>query len=142
MGRKLLYSLFWVALICITILSLRKAVSLPFTLDETLETTAGIKINQIGPRTFLPVPEGNIEISHPFLYTYSHALVSHFFGYTEFPLRMYGIVLYFLSLFLIFLIINEAIEEDALFKKRVYAMTATLYLLNPLLLAAFGNYEC
>jgi len=121
-------------LIILNICAFSSSIRRPFSLDEAEEATMGIKINKIGYRTFLPPPQGGgMQISHALLYTYTHALVSRLFGQREFPLRMYGVFHYLISLCLVLLIVRRLTPEKYL-RRWAMAVALALYISNPLLL--------
>jgi len=106
----------------------------PFTLDETEEALMGQKVSKIGAKTFLNVPEGSMDVTHPLLYTYSHSLVQRIFGHGEIVLRLYNIFHYMLSLFLVILITRILAGDSQTVKNVASLISATLYISNPLLL--------
>ncbi|MEI8175840.1 MAG: hypothetical protein WCG78_03125, partial [Candidatus Omnitrophota bacterium] len=65
---------------------------------------------------------------------YTHALVQRLFGPGEFPLRMYGVFHFILSLILMLLIIRELTDERERVRPLALAAGAVLFLVNPLLL--------
>jgi len=123
-----------IAVIIIDILAFAPALRHPFTLDETEEAAMGQRVSEIGAKTFLDVPEGGMDVTHPLLYTYSHALVQRVFGSTEIPLRLYGIFHYLLSLLLLILITRMLVDNNEGLKNLISFSAAILYLSNPLLL--------
>ncbi|MCU0666194.1 MAG: hypothetical protein MUF05_03755 [Candidatus Omnitrophica bacterium] len=115
-------------------LAFRNAVRQPFHLDEAEEATMGLKFSRIGPKTFLPVAEGNMPVTHPLLYTFTHALVQKVFGPAELPLRLYGVFHFLLSLFLSALILFKLLSDKKKYLQRTgLAILTGLYLVNPLL---------
>jgi hypothetical protein len=105
----------------------------PFNLDEVEEFRMGKKFSSMGPSTFLDVPGGGEQISHPLLYTFSHALVQRFFGSGLFPLRMYGVFHYFLSLVMVLLISFELGQKGGWGRALGCICSGLLFLSNPLL---------
>ena len=131
--------IFVLSFLCLSIvvtsfLAFRSVIRQPFYLDETDEATMGLKFSRIGPKTFHPVPEGSMSLSHPLLYTFTHAAVQRLFGPTELPLRLYGVFHYLVSLCLTLLILRHltAGYEKSLRYVGLW-LTAALYLVNPLL---------
>lgn len=119
-----------VCVVALSILAFRPIVHQPLALDETEEFSIGWQINNIGAKTFRP---GGQEITHPLLYSYSHALVQRIFGDREFPLRMYGVFHYGLCLGLLILIIRSLVPARTGLQGPTGLIAAILYLLNPLL---------
>jgi hypothetical protein len=106
----------------------------PFNLDEVEEATMGRKFGLIGPAAFLDVPGGGEQISHPLLYTFSHALVQRVFGPGEIPLRVYGVVHYLISFLLVILIARKLIGTGTPGGRLGIALSGMLFISNPLLL--------
>ncbi len=132
---KILTGLFIVFVLAASAAAFRAAVRQPFHLDETEEATMGFKMSRIGPRTFLPVPGGGMEVTHPLLYTFTHAAVQRIFGSGEFPLRMYGVAHFIICLLLMMAIIKETIKEENRYLKNIgMGIGALLYVINPLLI--------
>ena len=115
------------------IIAFKTVIRQPFNLDEFEESRMGWKFSQIGPRAFLDVPEGGECISHPLLYTFSHAAIQKVFGPEEVTLRLYGVSHYLISLFLVFLIARKLIGTDTFGGRLGIAISCMMFISNPLL---------
>ena len=131
---KGLLTLFALLVLIACIAAFRTAVRQPFHLDEAEEALMGLKMSRIGPRAFLAVPGGGMPVTHPLLYTFTQAAVQRVFGPGEFPLRMYGVFHFVVSLILLLAIINELLKEDRFLKNIGMGIGALLYIINPLLI--------
>ncbi|MFA6636246.1 MAG: glycosyltransferase family 39 protein [Candidatus Omnitrophota bacterium] len=131
--RHIFWIFIFMAAVTAASLSFNSVIEQPFNLDEVEESTMGRKFSRIGPRTFLDVPEGGQQISHPLLYTFSHAAVQKVFGSGEAPLRIYGVFHYLASLLLVFLIARKLMGTDTFEGRAGIAVSGILFISNPLL---------
>jgi hypothetical protein len=134
MAKKIVILCVAISIVGIAYVTLRPTLRRPFVLDEVEESQIGWKLITMGSATFRSVPGGNMPVSHPLLYTLTQSLLQRVFGHQEFPLRLYGVFHFLVSLGLVLLIIREVIGAEARLKRWGMFLAAALYLLNPLLL--------
>lgn len=128
----LIVSLFvlWVCLIAFS-----AVLSQPFRLDEAHEALTGLALSRMGPKAFMPGPIGaGMELTHPLLYTFTQSFIQRIFGPAEFPLRMYGVMHFLLSLCVSLAIISRLINEKRFLRNIAFGLCALLYIANPLLI--------
>lgn len=107
----------------------------PFRLDEAHEALTGLTLSRMGARAFMPAPMGaGMDLTHPLLYTFTQSFVQRIFGPAEFPLRMYGVMHFLLSLCVSLAIIAQLINEKQFLRNTAFGLGALLYLANPLLI--------
>jgi len=133
--KQLTVYIFIAFIVIISLLSFLNSVNKPFTLDEVEEARMAEKINTMGPKTYLPGPNGGGEdLSHPLLYSYTNAIFYRLFGSSEPALRGYGMFFYILSLLILFILMKETWPNSPKVIQTAVVIGGSLYLINPLLI--------
>ncbi len=134
-GTRFLLGFIAVSILAVTIISFGSSIHKPFTLDEIEEARMAEKINIMGPKTYLPKPEGGGEpLTHPLLYSYVNGLIFKFFGAGEVALRGHGVFWYILSLVVLLRLVKVTLDDIPGYSKSAILLASSLYLLNPLLI--------